>query len=270
MIAEKAVTDSVRQLMRRILNGSKNILRESTPEESERWRLAHLSPKERESQAQIETDRKHQESIPALLAAQEAEFKKRVDPIFDRLAKREITSQHFQALMSIEIRLNLFTGAAIGAGGTGHLTPDDIARVDARYREEIAYLANWVSQLDRQPNDKERSAEALKWRGNLYGQSAALIASETLDQNHFKEFPALPFYPKQRTLCKRFCACGWQWMNVDRKKGNADVYWRLDWTRIPLEHCETCLNRADAFGPLMIRDFQFVNLPSDLTPYLAP
>ena len=75
------------------------------------------------------------------------------------------------------------------------------------------------------------------------------------------EFPDLPFYPKQKTTCKTGCKCRWEWRNVDREKGNADVYWLLG----RAEHCKQCLKRAEAFAPLRIRNWNFENMPADLS-----
>lgn len=272
MIAEaeatKAVPDNLKRLFKRIVEGANFVLpREATPAESEAWRLAHRTPAQVERERRTADDAAHQAQMKTRLAALKAEFDAHVTAIQQRLDAGEINLPTWRGLMLVEIRHSVLTGAVIGAGGIGNLKPEDIARVDRTVKEQAAYLDRWMIQLEKHPEQKQ-SAGYMANRAKLYGHAATTVADEVLDENRFQSFPSLPFHAKQWTLCRNACACGWQWVNVDYEKGNADVYWRLDWTRVPLEHCPTCLRRAEDFSPLRIRNWQFENMPSDLSPYI--
>ena len=45
------------------------------------------------------------------------------------------------------------------------------------------------------------------------------------------------------------CRCSWEIKWIDKKKGDADAYWRLS----AVEHCQTCLARAEMWNPIRIR-----------------
>ncbi len=249
------IGDKLRDVLRRLGQGLSNILpREATPEESEEYRRRRAGP-DPETEAQ-----QRQQAAQEKIARYRQEFDRRVTELGKQLGDRKITPQEFRAQMLIEIRFNLITAAAAAAGSVGSLTPADLQRVDAKVREQTRYLDNWIAQIERQPQ-KEWSGDALGVRARMYGGSAEALASETIDKNVHGEFPNLPFYPKQRTACRANCKCRWEWRNVDREKGNADVYWLLG----RAEHCKQCIARAEAFSPLQIRNWNFVNMPPDLS-----
>lgn len=253
----------LRRHFRNLLEGAASFMpHESTPEEAAAYRIAH-------EPIAVTEHRNHQIQMAQRLKALKVEFDARSKAIMERLIKGEIDTRTAQALLTIEIHHNLLTGAAIGVGGIGRMTKEDIARVDAQLKVEVGYLSRWMAQVDRQP-DKEWSAAYMANRASMYGGSAATMASESLDKNQMREFPDLPWHPRDgTTLCRRGCCCGWVWEQVDREKGSALVFWRLDVNGTPKEHCETCLLRAGAFKPLIIKDFKFVNMPADLSMYEA-
>lgn len=247
--ATKAIPGSqrLRTLFRRIREGVNFVLPRPGP----------LKPPSREDQNKYRR----------VLEKYQAQFNSKVNELAGQVATGDITPREFRAKMLIEIRYMEFTAVATMAGGIGYLDAEDIARVDDSVRRQAHYLDRWVGQLERQPVEN-RSEAQLQHRARLYGGSGTRLAEQTLDRKVFKEWPNLPFHRADRTLCKNHCACGWRWHIIDEVKGDADVYWELDWVRKPLEHCPTCVARHEDFYPLQIRNWQFVNMPTDLTDYL--
>lgn len=221
---------------------------------------AGASPQAQQNKEAREVQREAQLKVDAYRET----YNSNVNALAERLANKEITPREFRALMLNEIRYLILTGTAAGAGGIGQLTPEDLNRIDVRVKEQAGFLDRWVADLERK---ETISAAQAALRARMYGGSGTIAAQESVDKARFKEFPDLPFYPAQETDCYNNCACGWDWDILDAEKGDADVYWRLNWIRDVTEHCETCQRRAKAFFPLKIRGFQFVNMPANLDYY---
>jgi len=51
--------------------------------------------------------------------------------------------------------------------------------------------------------------------------------------------------------CLTRCRCHWRIEVLDKEKGDYDCFWELS----PVEHCQTCKERAKAWNPLQIREF---------------
>jgi hypothetical protein len=238
----KAISDTLRNLYRRLVGGEP-----VTPKPIE------PKPRTQEQREQIAAVEK--------MAKYRQVFNDRMADLGKRLADGEITPREFRAYALIEIRYSILTGAAIGAGGVGMLRPEDIQRVDAKVREQARYLDNWIAQLER---TDQRSAPTIITRAQMYGNAAEEFMHDTIDKSRYRDLPNMPFQPKDRTRCDGGCKCRWDWIILDREKGDADVYWRLG----EAEHCITCVRRADTFKPLRIRNFQIENLPADMTPFI--
>lgn len=233
------ITDRLRTLLRRIASGSRHIIPRNEP-----------VPKIDESR------------VRELVGKYEVEFNKRVTGYAEDLASGKISPMEYRAKFLVDLRYLLITSAAIAAGGIGNLRREDIALADQRMREQVVYLDKWVAQLERNPAQRG-SLGQLTNRARMYSQSGHALAEEVTAQARYRGFPTLPYFPKKKTLCKSNCKCHWEWQNVDREKGNADLEWKL---MASAEHCATCVKRAD-YGPLHIRAFRFTNLPSNLQDY---
>lgn len=253
----KALPPALQQIFGRLREGASAFVpRELTAAEAEaRRQAAKPLEVERQKQARLALEKYRQT------------FDGNVTALAEQVGKGEIGPAEFRARMLLEIRMMLFTAAAAAAGGVGNMKPGDVERVDRKVREQAVYLDRWAAQLERQPLER-RSVGQLQQRARMYGGSGTQMLSETMDSNQFGEFPEMPFHPADRTQCRHHCACDWIWLNVDREKGNADVYWTMNVKRVVVEHCQTCLKRRKAFYPLRIRNWEFVNLPGDLSPYL--
>ena len=187
------------------------------------------------------------------------EFDKRSADWGKQVASGEMDTATFRAHMLNEIRHMAISSAAAGAGGLGFLNPKDIQGIDGEVKKQAQYLDKWITQLERKA--KEQLSEAgINNRIRKYGNIGGKIVHEMIDKVAHRDFPDLPFYPKDRTNCYDGCKCTWEWKKVDYGKGDADVYW----TKHPAEHCQTCLNREDACFPLKIRNFKIINMPANM------
>lgn len=242
---QKAIpgADKLKRLFRRILDA-----------------VPKRKPRDEESKKkQIEAQKQAAEKV----AAYRVQFDNKVETLSKQLVEKKITPRSFRAQMLMEIRYLLFTAAAAGAGGVGYLQASDIALIDKRTREQAKYLDNWVSQIERQAD--MGTAAGVANRARMYGGESNRVLNEMTDRVAHRAFPTLPVQPGKKTDCLTNCKCGWEWHVIDFRKGNADVFWRMR----PAEHCKTCKARAAAFAPLKIRDFVFINMPSDMSLLLS-
>lgn len=198
-----------------------------------------------------------QARVQSRLAAYRQEFSTRVTALARKLANGKQTLREWRSDMIVELRFLLLTSAAAGVGRVSRLRKDDLARVDQALRVQVGYLDAWIAQMEAAP--ALPSEAYIANRAKQYGGSGTPLAEQMTDTRAFQEFPELPFYPAQKTLCRNNCKCHWEWRILDRERGDADAYWRLG----TAEHCETCLKRAQACSPLRCRSFQWQNLPSD-------
>jgi hypothetical protein len=216
---------------------------------------------EKESQR---AQRERQEEAARKVKRYKEEFDKRSEALARRVASGELTPGEFRANMLNEIRHMVTTSAAAGAGGFGNLQPDDIRRINDEVREQARYLDRWVAQLERQDVARRSEAQIIH-RARMYGEVGGKLVHEMIDKAMHREWPELPFYPKDRTLCKVGCKCGWKWRVIDAQNGDADVKWQMQ----PAEHCLTCLARSAACNPLKIRQWQIVNMPANMNDLIA-
>lgn len=59
----------------------------------------------------------------------------------------------------------------------------------------------------------------------------------------------LPAMPAEGTLCHRNCMCQWEIQKLDGD-GNYDCYWQRNYN----DSCQTCIQRAQEWSPLRIRN----------------
>lgn len=152
--------------------------------------------------------------------------------------------------MQSEIR-QLHLLVAILAGG--NLDTDFALRalVERNIHRQLFYFNRWVTQLALQTLTADQ-IDAIVRRAWLYGAAVGETYSGALA--HALGVPALPFHPKDRTLCHIGCRCKWR---IVQLKGisNYNCFWVPD----AFESCPTCLARARAANPLKVRNGRIVN-----------
>lgn len=65
----------------------------------------------------------------------------------------------------------------------------------------------------------------------------------------------LPAYPGDGTSqCGQNCKCRWVIQVLDQDKGDFDCYWKEG----VAEHCQTCIERANSWNPIRVRDWRLI------------
>jgi hypothetical protein len=244
----------VRDWFKRIREGITNLIPDLPDDPRYTDPMARARTEQKRNAKPAIPDDEKQERVRKMLDTYRNEFQTRAKELAEQVSDGTITPRQFRGLMITEIRHSIYTAVALARGGVGNMQPSDVDRVDEAVRNQAKYLDNWVAQIERTPLDK-RSKGQMQTRASLYGNAMGATTYETMDKEEFKQFPDLPFYPKDGTTeCMTNCKCHWSWRNMDEDKGNADVYWVLGIA----EHCETCAERAVQLNPLKIRNFEFV------------
>jgi len=180
----------------------------------------------------------------AALKAQ-AEARERMRRLIEALLAGSLLLTAWRLRMRTEIR-RLHFAIVIIAGGDLDNDPELRRRVLLEVEQQMRYLERWVMQLQAKELTPELEA-AMTNRASLYAVSA--LRSFEIGHTRSLGLPFMPFYPKDRTLCKMGCCCRWRYEQV-RGNGNWNCYWELD----PLcDHCGTCLARERVCYPLQVR-----------------
>lgn len=140
-----------------------------------------------------------------------------------------------------------FTSVAASAGNVQQVRQEMLDDIGNAVLEQKPFLQNFARQIetDKAAWDVEKVVKRLlNYRG-----SAKPLISKT--QRRAAKRPDLPFDPADRTLCYNECKCHWgEWVVLDAEEGDYDVPWVV---RIGVEHCPTCIVRAEVCSPLQIR-----------------
>jgi hypothetical protein len=182
------------------------------------------------------------EAARSKLERYETEFIARVLRISDALVEGNYSASEWMALVEIEIRYLHLVAAALGKGGFGALTLDDLNRVQRIVGNEFNYLTRWAHTLTR---PARLNTKQIRGRIQLYA-GAARETYSTFFMLALR-MPELPFQPTQ-TECQRNCRCHWRIVRV----GAAD--WDAYWERHKGDSCKTCVARGLACYPLRIRN----------------
>lgn len=164
---------------------------------------------------------------------------------------RGITPRTYGEQLMAQLRHLGLTALSAGAGGLRRVTEADIQRLDAELDKQRDYMFRWMGQLERADPKTWPSAAALLNRAGMYADSLGALVNLMQVRVAAPRMPELPFMPKDRTLCKYNCKCGWDTPEVlDAAKGDYNIRWRI---KVGVEHCATCLVRAEVCNPLQIR-----------------
>jgi len=232
--ATKGISDKLRGVFQRIVQGAGSILPGRRPAE----------PVE-------------EKNIRPALEKYQADFDERTGKLAEDFESGKINLREWRGQMQHEIHMLQWAGAAVGAGGFTNLSAHGgYEELERKVREQVDYLNRWAAEIERKGKP---SLAQLKNRARAYGQQAVVTASEA--QNRAGGWPTLPFQPKVSTKCNGGCQCRWRWMIKDAQNLDADVFWEL----AEAEHCPTCIARSKACYPLKIRNGAFENLPSNMS-----
>ena len=162
------------------------------------------------------------------------------------VATGEITVGRWQTTMRALIKKNAIQQAILGAGGREQMTQADWGMVGGVIADQYRYLDNFAQQIA----DGELSSAQIAARSAMYIRSTK-EAFERM-QSRIRGLPMMPAYSGDgSTICLTNCACAWEY--VWKPSANKwYCYWRLS----PAEHCETCLERAEKWNPLIMDQTQ--------------
>jgi hypothetical protein len=144
----------------------------------------------------------------------------------------------WQNAMWAEIKEGRTANAIFGAGGVGNMSPEAIARLDARLAEEAGHLANFAQDIA----DGKVSELMARDRARQYAQGMESSYWEEWKQPltgpGLDHLPILPTTPGNGdTPCHGKCQCTLLFTD-------AGIIWNLN----PASHCTGCLDLA-AGGP---------------------
>lgn len=179
----------------------------------------------------------------ALKKAQD-EYRERMRKLAVALVTGSILLMRWREEMRREIRA-LHLLVAVLAGGDIERDAELRQRVLSEVDRQLRYLERWVTQLIPQELTQEQ-VDKIATRAAMYG--TATRQTFFLSYTRSLGLPFMPFYPKDRTVCKVGCNCGWRIVQL-KGRGNFDCFWRLGIA----EHCPTCLARERACSPLRVR-----------------
>ncbi len=170
----------------------------------------------------------------------EAQVKAEIAQLMARLRAGSLTPAEWEAQMQVTLATYHQAAAMAGLKDAG-IEPDELTDALA---EQYAYLKGFRQTVAEFSGD-EAPWGAWEARAAMYGD--AIGAS--FWRSYAGGWP-LPAYPRDGTTqCLTHCRCEWRIDVLDQEAGDADAYWELS----PVEHCQTCIERAAQWAPLRIR-----------------
>jgi hypothetical protein len=149
--------------------------------------------------------------------------------------------------------------------GRGKLPPTPPGAGDDLTGDALTWMENWLAaQLDYlngfedaiKINTSAGGGYSPGWNGRARMYTGAMIAPYWYGATDGLPLPAYP--GDLSSACGALDACGWviEWVNKD--KGDADAYWKLNQRRHvqPQNHCQQCVERSHQWNPLRIRGWR--------------
>ena len=160
------------------------------------------------------------------------------DTLMEQLETGKLTPKQWEKTM--QATLGKYGQAAMLLGsGENALSESQSGPVRSWLGDQMSYLKNFAKVVTGDFNP------AWKPRARMYGASTYTEYWEGKTEGL-----ALPAQPAQNTTCLGNCKCRWEIKWLNKKKGDADCYWRLGSTDL---HCQVCLTRAEMWNPVRIR-----------------
>jgi hypothetical protein len=177
------------------------------------------------------------------------DYKLRAKEATDKLIDGSYTTDDWFFQVEEALTDLYLNGAAASMGYIGKLDTSILDIIDDKLIEQEGYLEKFKQKLDETPIE-ELDADYIVSRLTKYAPSSVEVVEQGLNKAMGR--PELPFYPKSGTLCRNNCKCEWRWKTIKANRGNYDVFWELEDSG-EIEHCETCIKRAQECYPLEIR-----------------
>jgi hypothetical protein len=172
-----------------------------------------------------------------------AELQRRMDELSDLYTNGELLLDDWHERMRRELRIA--HQVLYQAGKSGPLTPDDLARINQRVQEQIAYLDGFRADIEA----GKLTPAQIRTRAQMYVKAgyASLQEGGTVGRG----MPVLPAYPTMASECRINCRCYWRIIQLDEPGA-----WDCTWVSRASEVCPQCVARAAEWRPLQIRNWE--------------
>lgn len=193
---------------------------------------------------------RREDKVQALNARQEI-FRNRASELNAQLKQGRIESDEWLRRMMGQVKDLHTTAYAIGYSGRwDEISSQDWGAVGATVQRQYRYLRRWRQQILQRGLD-DFSLAQLNARAQMYGAAA----SESFEKGYGAEVGlppgVLPAVPGDgSTSCRSHCKCRWAINILDKRSQDFDCTWTLG----VAEHCRECLERADAWVQLEVRN----------------
>jgi len=171
-----------------------------------------------------------------------------VDQLSSLVAGGQLDPNDWRDLMRQEIKTEYIREYLLGIGGREQMTFADWGSIGGMLKEQYAYLENFMDEII----SLNLSEGQITARARMYTESAregferAKVRAAGIDID-------LPAYPGDgSSICLTNDQCSWRIEEITDENGNIDrfeAYWELN---PAAEHCDTCLERAEQWNPLII------------------
>ena len=195
--------------------------------------------------------------IQALLKSANAQIK---DAMY-KLGIGAIDINEWTAIMRRVLARAQVGAYEIGVGSSSLLV-EQIRIVARNLARQLPFLRRFarVLQADIEAGNMDEIVQKFERRAEMYTQT--IVSNYWQGKTYGK--PAPPAYPGDGTSqCLTQCRCSLEYEELDKKKGDWNIYWRLG----KAEHCQTCRIRAREWSPLRYRGGRLI-LPGQT--YLSP
>lgn len=158
----------------------------------------------------------------------------------DQVVAGDISLQRWTLDMRDLIKTNFIDEYVMAHGGRSNMTPRDWGIIGHMCRDQYSFLEGFAKDIDA----GKLSPAQIRARASLY-MNAATHAFER-GASEVRGIPRLPAYPADgSSLCGVNDRCTWEYEETDTE-------WHVTWTLHPAEHCQSCLDRAQMWKPLVV------------------
>lgn len=187
-----------------------------------------------------------QEKVESLVEASRVDAAKRLTNLADQMATESISLDEWEKQFRQIIKQESLIEYGVGRGGFKQMTQSDYGRVGRYLRDQYEYLRNFKKAV------ADLSDAQIKVRSQMYASASKYMYERA--RSVALDIPKLPAYPCDGTSeCLINCGCGW-----DYQKLEGDGNWDCRWKKTKKESCPTCIDRADKWNPLQVRNGEII------------
>src|SRR3972149_2402591 len=171
-----------------------------------------------------------------LIAKLGAEIQVLMDDYAAKVISLDEWHEKFKALLA-----RYHSAAFMAASGSDFLNQVERRLVDLYVGTQMEFLDNFADAMGAEEEFKPA------WRSRALMYAQAIKAPYWAASAEALPLPAMP--GDGTSICLTRCRCHWEITVLDEARGDYDCFWELS----PVEHCQTCIERAKAWKPLQIR-----------------